>query len=236
MMERFISGDSKQNVLGFAFFSGTKFLLGYKRPKWFFVLQNAFSGYENLLTISQVKGVSLIVELLLTFGRSKAARVGFNGRRPQSAAENSSTQNRKSSTKKQKQQHQQKSKIQQHKQKSIENNRKASLTNNKEHQTAVTQEKSTKRISKSRTNMKNSSTNSSKSSTNSKISAPRGTQAAAKAVQPVQIATKTAKATTQTRGPRRLGFKGLFLIGVYSWNFGFSRFFFFFLRYRWILE
>ena len=52
--------------------------------------------------------------------------------------------------------------------------------------------------------------------------AAKAAQAAAEAAQTVQTTIKTAKAATQTRGPRRRGPKGLFVLSLASsrWNFG----------------
>ena len=60
----FLKPQARMRFFGLGY---TMICLGYKM---------IFSGYKNLfLTFSEVKGVSSIVELFLTFERSKAARV-----------------------------------------------------------------------------------------------------------------------------------------------------------------
>ena len=67
------------------FFCDTKGFLGdTKRCSWLF---------------PRSKGSQSIVKLFLTFGRSKAARVGFDGRRPQSSSSSSSSGNKAAQSK-----------------------------------------------------------------------------------------------------------------------------------------
>ena len=84
----------------------------------FWVYKMLFTGYEKLLHFRRSKGSHQLLNCSWNFGRSKAARVRFNGRRP----------------KKQPQK-------QQKAQTTWAAQAEASCTNNREHQTAATQEK-----------------------------------------------------------------------------------------------
>ena len=176
--------------------------LGYRS----LFLGKVFVGYKKLfLTFSEVKGVSPIVQLFLTFWKVKSGKGGVQRSTTQKAAakvaERSSTQNRRKAA----DNINRKSKIQQHKQKEQQNNREISI-NNRARTSRSKLHKQQRAPNSSNIGKKHHKDQLKHRTTRGTQSAVKAVQAAAKAVQTVQTAMKTAKAATE-------------------WNFGFSRLF-----------
>ena len=218
---------------------GQSDLLG--TPKSLFGIQNAFFGIQKVfLTFSQVKGVSWIVKLLLTFWKVKSVKgVGSTVGDPKSSRK--STRNQQH-TKQEKQHKETEAATSTEKAKYSSTNKQSSKNNRKHKQQAAQAEASWLNSStnsiKQQQHRKKAAKGSAKAPKGS-AKAPKGSakaaKAAAKAAQTVQTATKTGSAATGTRGLRRRGAKGLFVLSLASSR-GISVVFsMLFLRYRWIL-
>ena len=174
----------------------------WETPKSFGWIKMLFSGYKKCF--SEVKGVSSIVKLFLTFWKVKSGKGGVQRTATQKAAAkavHSQQLKRQKAAAQTTVQATETKETAKNKRISTKNKSRTSSSKlykqqHKEHQTATTQEKNTHRISKS-------STRSSKSNTNSTNS-------------------NAAKAAAETRGPRRAGPRRSLrdLSGVFSWNFG----------------